>query len=301
MIGLALRSSFLPAIAAAVLLVAEPPAAYAKARMLLCADAGGALSVRKKRCAAGEREMTLGALVAAGPPGEPGAPGAPGGGGPQGPQGPAGQAGQGFTLVVDASVGIAPRTSTPPTIVTARKENFQAGALQATGLTIVNHPTGSVSARLPCAQGQEPAPSSCFNVPGSLGIAFAPPRPGRYLACVTFTHYIDLAQSGTTAVVTGGRTQFGIVETAPTTEAELQGGKSVVSSGFYTRDSEGERVASPHRLCETFAFPDASERVLRLRYRQQQYEGGIDANHIRFEEPDAGPSWPHWEVYFAGE
>lgn len=82
------------ALAALLALAALADIAHAaKPRMLVCADQAGTLTVRKKRCAAGERELNLGALVTAGPPGAPGA------------QGPAGTPGGTGTPGLRASRG----------------------------------------------------------------------------------------------------------------------------------------------------------------------------------------------------
>lgn len=181
-------------------------------------------------------------------------------------------------------------------------QNFGNGSIQDQNLELVNQPTARVTAKIPCSDGDVPFGTTCVGSPGieSVGVAFVPPQPGRYLACVSFTHFLHYLPH-TTGL--GGSTQFAIVETPrDSDDAPLQGFRSVFEGGTTTDQSLGQRLYQAHRLCDTFVFADVRDRVLRLLYRQLGYNPAdkVQANavHVKSNGLEIGV---HWEVYFAGE
>jgi hypothetical protein len=153
---------------------------------------------------------------------------------------------------------------------------------QSSTLTLTQN-TGSVGVQIGCDSTNPPTGTTCAAGNEQPDVSFTVPSAGDVIACASFS------------VVNGGANQdiaFQIVETAINAQTILQEGNSRLDT---TTGSSSGTTATPFRLCGTFKFSSAGQKMLRLKYEQVAQTAApsiyADANG------SAGQRDIHWEVY----
>lgn len=134
--------------------------------------------------------------------------------------------------------------------------------IEDTGLTLTNNQTNApevLTAQIPCSSTNSPSGTTCAAGSESVGVSFVLPAAQTVEACAEFAHQIVTAATGVV------NTTFQIVETPTNAQTISQEGKGRVQSGFNTASST---ITFPHKVCGTFAFTSAGQKVLRLFYEQ---------------------------------
>ena len=153
------------------------------------------------------------------------------------------------------------------------------------GLTLTNNSgNGVLTAQIPCSSTNSPSGTTCSVGDESVGVSFNLPAPGDVLACVSFANEIN--SNGNAQ-----RASFQIVETPTNAQTISQEGKSRLAVGQNASLDE-----TPLRLCGTFTFSSAGQKVLRLMYEQ---DVTAITSHTIFADASAsvGQRDIHWEVY----
>jgi hypothetical protein len=161
--------------------------------------------------------------------------------------------------------------------------------ITSSGLTLVNN-TGSniISAEIPCSSTNAPSGTTCAAGDESVGVSFSVPTAGDVLACASFSHNIS---NGATGVV---QAAFQIVETAANAQTILQEGRSRINNHLGIASAS---VTAPLRVCGTFTFASAGQKVLRLMY-EQDTTATVSGNVILTDAAaTVGQRDIHWEVY----
>lgn len=120
---------------------------------------------------------------------------------------------------------------------------------------VINSAKGSAPAEIACINGTASTGLTCSGVNESIGIAFIPPRTGRFRACATVSH--QTANNGIT---------FQLIETTNTSSAIVaEGGERVNLYSTVT-------TSVPTKICGRFTFNDTNKKTIRLMF--EQFGGG---------------------------
>lgn len=124
---------------------------------------------------------------------------------------------------------------------------------------VVNASKGSAPAEIACASGTASTGLTCTAVNESVGIAFTPPKTGKYEVCSNFTHSSYQSSGSLTSV-------FQLIETTNTSSAVVnEGGERVVT---LNNSNAINNNGYPIRVCGVFNFLDTSKKTIRLSYEQ---------------------------------
>lgn len=165
-------------------------------------------------------------------------------------------------------------------------------------LTLTNNTGfGTLPAQIGCAGTNPPTGTTCAVGNEQPAISFTVPAAGDVLVCAQFSHFVQTAASAT-----GVTAAFQLVETATNSQTIIQEGKSRISSTYENTVVQGGNM--PYRLCGTFNFATAGQKMIRLMY-EQATAGTVNANQIvadasatigqrdiHFEAYPINQSWP---------
>lgn len=163
------------------------------------------------------------------------------------------------------------------------------------GLTLTNNTgTGVQTAQVPCSSTNAPSGTTCSAGSESIGVSFTLPNINHdVIACVSFTHFSSIGASSAAESI------FQIVETPTNAQTISQEGRGRVES---RNDVGGAMTGAklegfPHRVCGTFTFASAGQKVLRLFY-EQAVSGTVNSSGIYADAAaNQGQRDIHWEVY----
>ncbi len=147
---------------------------------------------------------------------------------------------------------------------------------------------GIIAAQIPCATGTSPSGTTCSAANEAVGVSFTVPRAGDVIACASFAHSSATAASGAV------QTYFQIAETAAGNTTITQEGKSRIGSGANVASIA---VITPARVCGTFTFASAGQKVLRLMYEQTVTATVSSSLILADAGANEGQRDIHWEVY----
>jgi len=152
---------------------------------------------------------------------------------------------------------------------------------------VINTSKGSAPAEIACASGTSSVGLTC-NTPAvaeSNGIAFIPPKTGKYRACADFAW--TSTQNNQNYYAT-----FQLVETPNNSTTILQEGGARLANGFGA--TNGQNQQSPNRLCGNFIFNDTSKKTIRVMYESAGSAGSSQINADR--DATKGQQDIHWTV-----
>jgi hypothetical protein len=146
---------------------------------------------------------------------------------------------------------------------------------------------GVVAAKIACSGTNSPSGTTCSSGNESMGVSFDLPKVGAVRACVSFTHYLDVAANSRV------RALFKMVETPTNAQTISQDGKTKVYSSVESRNSTTVlQVMHPHQVCGTFNFTSSGTKMLRLMY-EEQMAGTPNGSYVL----GGSDNEIHWEVY----
>lgn len=132
----------------------------------------------------------------------------------------------------------------------------------------INTDLGSASdVEIACISGTAPEGTTCNTsaVNESLGIAFTPPRAGKYEVCAALNVAVD-----------DSFIQMFLAETGLSDDTIAQP-TALQRSYAYARDETSVQTAQATEICQTFSFDDNSKRVVRVFYTLDVFTGGSNA------------------------
>ena len=128
--------------------------------------------------------------------------------------------------------------------------------------------SGSAPAKIPCSATNASTGLTCSAGSEGVGAVFTPPYPGYFEVCAQFSHFMDVAGSGSIDI------SFQLIQTANSAQTILQEGKA--RTGGFTANGN---IGTPVVNCGTFLFSDTAEKTIRLMY--EQTASVVAANTIR--------------------
>lgn len=160
-------------------------------------------------------------------------------------------------------------------------------------LTLTNNSgSGVLTTQIPCSTTNPPTGTTCSAGSESVGVSFTIPRAGDVKACASFTWQGQSDSSGDSVAAA-----FQIVETPTNAQTISQEGRSRVNAQHGGVAAVSTATNYPIRICGTFSFSSAGQKVLRLMYEQLVSSTPTGSLVLADASASVGQRDIHWEVY----